>query len=110
MSINEVGSAEFEAQVLEASKAKPVIVDFWAPWCGPCRMITPIIEELDQEYAEKVIFFKLNIDEDPDIASQYNIMSIPTVIVYKDGEVAESITGVKSKAAFKSKFDEYLPE
>jgi len=110
MAINEVVSADFDNDVLEASKSRPVVVDFWAPWCGPCRMITPIIEELDKEYEGNIVFIKLNIDESQDIASRYNIMSIPTLIIYKDGDVGEAIAGVKSKAAFKAKFDEYLPE
>ena len=110
MTIKEVASADFDQTVLEASKNKPVVVDYWAPWCGPCRMITPIIEELDKDYDGVIEFYKLNIDESQDIASRYNIMSIPTVIIFKDGEVCEAIAGVKSKAAFKNKFDEYIPE
>jgi len=110
MAITEVASTEFDQLVLEGSKSRPIVVDFWAPWCGPCRMITPIIEELDKEYSGSIDFYKLNIDESQDIASRYNIMSIPTVIIYKDGSVGEAIAGVKSKAAFKAKFDEYLPE
>ena len=110
MGISEVSSADFEKTVMAESKAIPVVVDFWAPWCGPCRMISPVIEELDGEYQGKIRFFKLNIDENQDIASRFNIMSIPTLIVFRNGEVGEMIVGVKSKASMKAKFDEYLAE
>jgi thioredoxin 1 len=110
MAIKEVTSADFEKEVLEGSKANPVVVDFWAPWCGPCHMISPIMEELDGEYNGNIAFFKLNTDESPDIASRYNVMSIPTILLFKEGNVAETVVGVNSKATLKAKFDEHLPE
>jgi len=110
MPIKDVKSDEFETQVIEGSKTQPVVVDFWAPWCGPCHMITPIIEELDSDYKGKIMFRKLNTDESPDIASRFNVMSIPTLILFKNGTVADTVIGVTSKAALKKKFDENLEE
>jgi thioredoxin 1 len=110
MPIKDVKSDEFESQVIEGSKTQPVVVDFWAPWCGPCHMITPIIEELDSDYKGKIMFRKVNTDESPDIASRFNVMSIPTLILFKNGTVADTVIGVTSKAALKKKFDENLEE
>ncbi len=110
MSINEVTSDDFDREVIQESNNRPVVVDFWAPYCGPCRMISQYMDELSQEYDGKVIFFKLNIDVAQDIASRYNIMSIPTVIVFRNGEVNEAISGARKKEAFKAKFDEILSE
>jgi thioredoxin 1 len=110
MPIKEVSSTEFESQVIENSKAQPVVVDFWAPWCGPCHMITPIIEELDADYQGKIQFRKLNTDESPDVASRFNVMSIPTLILFKNGQVADTVIGVQSKAALRKKFDENLED
>jgi thioredoxin 1 len=108
MTLKDVNSVEFDSQVIENSKTQPVVVDFWAPWCGPCHMITPIVEELENDYAGKVQFRKLNTDESPDIASRFNVMSIPTLILFKNGQVADTVIGVTSKAALKKKFDENL--
>ncbi len=108
MAINEVNSAGFDSDVIQASGTQPVLVDFWAPWCGPCRMIAPIFTELDSEYKGKIVFSKLNIDDSADIASQYNVMSIPTLILFKDGKPVDTVVGVTSKAALKKKIDEHL--
>ena len=110
MAIKEVASAEFETEVVTESNTRPVVVDFWAPWCGPCRMISPIIEELDNEYEGKMAFTKVNTDENQDIASRYNVMSIPTLILFKAGEVKDTVIGVKSKAALKKMFDEHIDD
>jgi thioredoxin 1 len=110
MALRELASNEFEREVIDGSRANPIVVDFWAPWCGPCHMISPIVEELDRDYRGTIGFFKVNTDECPDIASRYNVMSIPTLLLFKDGNVADTVVGVTSKAALKKKFDEHLPE
>jgi thioredoxin 1 len=92
-----VTDATFEAEVLQNSK--PVIVDYWAEWCGPCRMIAPVLEEIASEYGEKIDVVKLNVDENPAIAQRYQILAIPTLNVFKGGEVVKQIKGVKPKSA-----------
>jgi thioredoxin 1 len=87
----------FEAEVLKNSK--PVIVDYWAEWCGPCRMIAPVLEEIASEYGEKIDVVKLNVDENPGIAQRYSILAIPTLNVFQNGEVVKQIKGAKPKAA-----------
>lgn len=77
---------------------KPVLVDYWASWCGPCRMVAPIVEELADEYAGKVVIGKLNVDENPAISSQYGVMSIPTLAIFKDGKIVDKIVGFRGKA------------
>jgi len=88
----------FEEIVLKSDK--PVVVDFWASWCGPCRMVTPIMEELSNDFDGKVQIAKVNVDEQGELAAQFRIMSIPTVLVFKNGEVAEKIVGARAKEEF----------
>ena len=88
----------FETEALQADK--PVLVDFWAPWCNPCRMVGPIIEELAGSYAEKVKVGKLNTDENPAVASRYGIMSIPTVLLFEKGQIVDRIVGAVPKKEF----------
>jgi thioredoxin 1 len=85
-----------------------LVVDFWAPWCGPCRMVGPLIEQLSSEYAGKVAFGKLNVDENTVIASSFGVQSIPTLIVFKNGEPVETIVGACPKSHIESKFKPYL--
>jgi len=96
----------FEAEVLKSSK--PVIVDYWAEWCGPCRMIAPVLEEIASEYAEKIDVVKLNVDENPAVAQRYQILAIPTLNVFQNGEVVKQIKGAKPKAALLRDLAEFI--
>lgn len=106
MSTTTVTDASFADDVLGSDK--PVIVDFWAEWCGPCRMVSPILEEIAAEYADKIIVAKLNVDENPKTAASYGITSIPTMNVYSGGEVVKTIIGAKPKAALLADLQPYL--
>lgn len=97
MATKSVTDASFQQEVLGASK--PVLVDFWAEWCGPCRMIAPALEELSDELGDKVTIAKLNIDENPDAPAKYGVRGIPTMILFKDGEPAATKVGAAPKSA-----------
>ncbi len=99
----DVSDSDFEQEVLKASK--PVLVDFWAPWCGPCRMVAPIVEELSEEYDGKVDFVKLNTDDNPNTSVKYGIRSIPTLLVFKDGEEVGKIVGFRPKSDLQKSLD-----
>jgi len=103
-----VDDSNFQNQVLESSV--PVIVDFWAPWCGPCKMMAPVLEELSREYEGKVIFTKLNTDENYDSAMQYGIQSIPTLVIFKDGREVDDgrLVGFAPKNQLKRRIDRAL--
>ena len=89
----------FDQEVMKSDK--PTLVDFWAPWCGPCQMMGPIVEELASEMGDKVKVGKLNVDENPATAQAFTVMSIPTILIFKDGKVAQKFIGVQSKEALK---------
>ena len=90
-----ITKSNFEAEVMNSDK--PVLIDFWAPWCGPCRMLSPIIAEIAEEYGDKVKVCKVNVDEEDELASSFSVMSIPTLIVIKEGKAVNSVTGVRPK-------------
>ena len=99
MATASVGDSDFDAQVLKSSK--PVLVDFWAEWCGPCKMIGPSLEEISEELGDNVTILKLNIDDHPDTPAKYGVRGIPTMILFKDGAVADTKVGAAPKAALK---------
>lgn len=101
-----VTDATFTDEVLKSSK--PVLVDYWADWCAPCKQIAPIIDELDREYGDRITFLKLDTNDNPSTPMNYGIMSIPTLQLFVNGEVVQSLTGSKSKGAILKALDAYL--
>ena len=100
--------ADFKTEVLESKM--PVVVDFWAPWCAPCRIVDPVIEELSKEYEGKVKVGKLNVDENAQIAGQYGVMSIPSILFFKNGQVAKTMIGAQGKENYKKGIEEVLAQ
>lgn len=98
----------FEEEVINSDK--PVLVDFWAAWCGPCRMLAPVIDEVAEELGDDVKVGKLNVDENPEMAAKYKIMSIPSVKLFKDGEVVEDLVGLRPKDAYIQAAKQYLED
>jgi thioredoxin 1 len=101
-----VTTATFKDEVL--SNTKPVLVDFWAEWCGPCRMVSPIVDELGADYADKLDVVKVNVDEEPGLAQQYGITGIPALLVFKGGEIAKTMVGAKPKAILVQDLAEFI--
>ena len=102
----DVSDGDFEQEVLRADL--PVLVDFWAPWCGPCRMVAPVVEELADEYQGQVKFVKLNTDDNVNTAARYGIRSIPTLLLFKDGESVDQIIGFRPKGQLKQTIDKVV--
>jgi thioredoxin 1 len=106
MSARAVSESTFDAEVLKSDK--PVLVDFWAEWCGPCRMVSPILDQIASENSDKLDIVKVNVDENPQLAMDYQITSIPALKVFKGGEVAQTIIGAKPKAALENDLAAFL--
>jgi thioredoxin 1 len=104
--VNEVTDSNFQAEVIESEV--PVLVDFWAPWCGPCRMVAPVVEEIAQERGEELKVVKLNIDENQGTAMQFNVLSIPTLMVFRNGEVAKTVIGAYPKRKLEAELEPVL--
>ena len=104
--ISEVSDHNFQAEVIESET--PVLVDFWAPWCGPCRMVAPVLEEIAQEKGDALKIVKLNTDENQQTAAQFEVLSIPTLILFKDGAIAKKVVGAMPKRRLEAELDPVL--
>jgi thioredoxin 1 len=104
--VREVTDASFEQDVVQSDR--PVVVDFWAPWCGPCRVVSPILDDLATQHGDRIEFVKLNVDDNPATASRYNVLSIPTVILFEGGEPQETVIGARSKNHYESVWQRWL--
>jgi thioredoxin 1 len=106
MAVKDVSSGTFDSEVLRASR--PVVVDFWATWCGPCRMVAPILLQLAEEHSEKITIVKVDADENQELVTEYGVSSIPTILVFVDGKVVKTIVGAKPKPGLIKELAEWL--
>ena len=106
MGTKKVTDETFEADVLKNDK--PVLVDYWAEWCGPCKMVAPVLEAIAEEHGDKLDIVKLNVDENPKVAQKYGILNIPTLGVFKDGEVVKELVGARSKSALLRELADFI--
>ncbi len=106
--VNKVTDADFEAEVIAASKSQPVMVDFWADWCRPCHMLSPTVDEIAQEHTGKLKVVKMNVDENMSYPGRFNIRGIPTLLIFKDGQVADQIVGVVPKEQIEKVLQRHL--
>ncbi|HMX40427.1 MAG TPA: thioredoxin [Saprospiraceae bacterium] len=102
----EFSDANFQSEVIDSGKV--TVVDLWAEWCGPCRMMTPVIEELAKEYEGRAVIGKLNVDDNPDVPTQYNVRGIPTFLIFKGGELKDKVVGAQTKMALQSRIEALL--
>lgn len=106
MSVSQVTDASFKQEVINNNL--PVLVDFWAPWCGPCRMVSPVVDEIAEEYESSIKVVKINTDENPTIAAEYGIRSIPTLMIFKAGERVDTVIGAVPKSTLSSTLNKYI--
>ncbi|MFC1907884.1 thioredoxin [Chloroflexota bacterium] len=104
--VKDITDQNFEDEVIKSTL--PVLVDLWAPWCGPCRMVAPVVDKLAEKYEGKVKFFRLNVDENPQTATKYKVMAIPTLIFFKGGKAVDTVVGAVSERALQPKIDELI--
>jgi thioredoxin 1 len=102
----QVTDSSFKQEVLDSDV--PVLVDFWAPWCGPCRMVAPVVDEISEQYKGQIKVVKVNTDENPQVASQYGIRSIPTLMIFKDGQKVDMVVGAVPKSTLATTLEKYL--